>query len=79
MLPLPLSLLLVGGIGAIQTATIVFALPFSAVLLLMAISLTLAIREDWNIEQQRDRALRKKMRELVEGPGRGAALAVERE
>ena len=74
-----LSLLLVGGIGAIQTATIVFALPFSAVLLLMAISLTLAIREDWNIEQQRDRALRKKMRELVEGPGRGAALAVERE
>lgn len=60
-----LSLLLVGGIGAIQTATIVFALPFSVVLLLMAISLVLAIREDWRIEEQRERALRRKMRELM--------------
>lgn len=60
-----LSLLFAGGLKAIQTATIVFALPFAVVLLLMAVSVTLAIREDWNAEQRRDRALRRKMRELV--------------
>ncbi|RYF79471.1 MAG: BCCT family transporter [Comamonadaceae bacterium] len=60
-----LSLLLAGGLSAVQTATIVFALPFSVVLLLMAISVTLAIREDWNAEDRRDRALRRKMREMV--------------
>ena len=60
-----LSLLLAGGLGAVQTATIVFALPFSVVLVLMAISVTLAIREDWNAEQRRERALRRKMREFV--------------
>lgn len=59
------SLLVVGGLSAVQTATIVFALPFSVVLLLMAISVTLAIRQDWIAEQQRERALRKKVRELV--------------
>jgi glycine betaine transporter len=60
-----LSLLFAGGLKAIQTATIVFALPFAVVLLLMAVSVTMAIREDWNAEQRRDRALRRKMRELV--------------
>ena len=60
-----LSLLFAGGLKAIQTATIVFALPFAVVLLLMAVSVTLAIREDLNAEQRRDRALRRKMRELV--------------
>ena len=60
-----LSLLFAGGLKAIQTATIVFALPFAVVLLLMAVSVTLAIREDWNAEQRRDRALRRKMREMV--------------
>ncbi|VTU19227.1 Glycine betaine transporter OpuD [Variovorax sp. PBS-H4] len=60
-----LSLLLAGGLTAVQTATIVFALPFSVVLLLMAISVTIAIREDWKAEQQRERALRRKMRELL--------------
>jgi len=60
-----LSLLLAGGLNAIQTATIVFALPFSVVVMLMAVSVTLAIREDWRAEQRNERALRKKMRELV--------------
>lgn len=60
-----LSLLLAGGLGAVQTATIVFALPFSVVLLLMAVSVTLAIRQDWQAEDRRERALRRKMREMV--------------
>ena len=60
-----LSLLLVGGLKAVQTATIVFALPFAGVLLLMAVSVTLAIREDWLAEDQRERALRRKVRALV--------------
>ena len=60
-----LSLLLAGGLQAIQTATIVFALPFAIVLLLMAVSVTLAIRHDWHEEQRRDRELRRKVRALV--------------
>lgn len=60
-----ISLLLAGGLKAMQTATIVFALPFSVVLLLMAISVTRAIHQDWQAEQKVERALRKKMRELV--------------
>lgn len=60
-----ISLLLAGGLKAMQTATIVFALPFSVVLLLMAISVTRAIHQDWQAEQKLEKALRKKMRELV--------------
>lgn len=60
-----LSLLLAGGLKAIQTATIVFALPFSLVLLLMAVSVTRAIHQDWQADQQREKALKKKIRELV--------------
>ena len=60
-----LSLLLAGGLSAVQTATIVFALPFAVVLVLMAISVTLAIRHDWEEEQKRERALRRRMREMV--------------
>ena len=60
-----ISLLLAGGLKAMQTATIVFALPFSVVLLLMAISVTRAIHQDWQAEQKVEKALRKKMRELV--------------
>ena len=62
-----LSLLVAGGLSAVQTATIVFALPFAVVLLLTAVSVTLAIREDWKAEQRRDQALRRKMRELLKG------------
>jgi glycine betaine transporter len=60
-----ISLLLAGGLKAMQTATIVFALPFSVVLVLMAVSVTRAIHQDWQAEQKLEKALRKKMRELV--------------
>ncbi len=60
-----ISLLLAGGLKAMQTATIVFALPFSVVLLLMAVSVTRAIHQDWKAEQRLEKALRKKVRELV--------------
>lgn len=61
-----ISLLLAGGIKAVQTATIVFALPFTAVILLMAMALWHGVRNDWNEEQRRDRALRRRVRELVD-------------
>ncbi|MNU00600.1 hypothetical protein D3C72_2437700 [compost metagenome] len=48
-----------------QAATIVFALPFSVVLLLMAISLVIAVREDWHEEDARERHLHKVLREWV--------------
>ncbi len=61
-----ITLLLAGGVKAVQTATIVFALPFTAVILLMAVALWRGVRDDWNEEQRRDRALRRRMRELVD-------------
>ncbi len=59
------SLLLAGGIKAVQTATIVFALPFTLVIVLMAMALWRAVREDWRAEQRRERELRRRLRELV--------------
>jgi glycine betaine transporter len=59
------SLLLTGGVQAVQTATIVFALPFAVVIVGMAASLWLAVRHDWREEQKRERALRQRMRELA--------------
>lgn len=58
-----------GGVQAVQTATIVFALPFAGVMLL-AIALWRGVRNDWNEEQSRECALRKRMREMVDAPGR---------
>lgn len=60
------SLLLAGGIKAVQTATIVFALPFALVLVLMALSLTRGLHQDWLAEQERERALRRRMRALLQ-------------
>lgn len=60
-----LSLLFAGGLKAVQTATIVFALPFSLVVVLMAVSVTRAIRQDWLADQQREKTLRRKMQALV--------------
>jgi glycine betaine transporter len=60
-----ISLLFAGGLKAVQTATIVFALPFSVVLVLMAISVTRAIHQDWQADQRREKDLRKKVRALV--------------
>ena len=62
-----ISLLLSGGIKAVQTATIVFALPFAIVILLMTMSLWRAIREDWREEQRRERELRQRMRQMMSG------------
>jgi len=66
-----ISLLLAGGVKAVQTATIVFALPFTAVILLMAVSLWRGVKADWEADDRRDRALRRRMREMV-GPVGGA-------
>ena len=60
-----LVLLMAGGLKAVQTATIVFALPFSLVLVLMAIALVRAIRQDWQAHEVRERQLRKKMERLL--------------
>ena len=60
-----ISLLLAGGIKAVQTATIVFALPFTFVILLMVASLWRAVREDWREEQHRERELRRRVRQMV--------------
>ena len=65
-----LSLLLAGGLKAVQTATIVFALPFTLVIVAMAVALWRGVRDDWNDEQRRDRAMRRRMRDLVEHPPR---------
>ncbi|MGL4809104.1 MAG: BCCT family transporter, partial [Giesbergeria sp.] len=65
-----ISLLLAGGVKAVQTATIVFALPFTGVILLLAIALWRGVRDDWREEQRRERALRKRMREMVDAPPR---------
>lgn len=66
------SLLLAGGVKAIQTATIVFALPFSIVVVLMAVALMRAVREDWHEEQMRERQLRKRLREMADMPKAGS-------
>ncbi|MFJ7566921.1 BCCT family transporter [Herminiimonas sp. NPDC097707] len=60
-----ISLLLAGGLKAIQTATILFALPFTLVILLMVVSLWRAIREDWDEEQRQERELRRRIREIT--------------
>ena len=59
------SLLVAGGLQAVQTATIVFALPFAVVVVLMAVSVTRAIHQDWRVEQEREKALRKKVKAMV--------------
>jgi glycine betaine transporter len=60
-----ISLLLAGGLKAVQTATIVFALPFTLVIVLMALSLWRAIRDDWTEEQRKERELRRRIREMA--------------
>jgi len=64
-----ISLLLAGGLDALQTATILFALPFALVIVLMVIALWRALREDWTAEARREREfkqdLRRKLREMA--------------
>lgn len=61
-----IALMLAGGLKSVQTATIVFALPFSAVVVLMAIALVRAIRDDWEAEQRHERELLRKVERLRE-------------
>jgi len=61
-----ISLLLAGGLKALQTATIVFAVPFSLVIILMMIALWRGVREDWTAHEKRERELRRKVRQMVE-------------
>ncbi|MFC5462918.1 BCCT family transporter [Massilia niabensis] len=60
-----ISLLLAGGLKAVQSATILFALPFALVIVLMVISLWRALREDWLEEARRERELKRRMREMI--------------
>lgn len=59
------SLSLAGGVKGLQTATIVFALPFTFVILLMALALWRAVRHDWHVEQAEERRIRKRLREMA--------------
>jgi glycine betaine transporter len=59
------SLLLSGGLKAVQTATIVFALPFTLVIVLMAVALWRGVRDDWHEEDRRERALKRQLREMA--------------
>jgi glycine betaine transporter len=59
-----ISLLLAGGIKAVQTATIVFALPFTLVIVLMAVALWRRIQADWLEHERQERQLRRLVREL---------------
>ena len=61
-----LALMMAGGLKAVQTAVIVFALPFALVLSLMALALLRAVRRDWKDEQRQQREWRRKMRTLVQ-------------
>lgn len=61
------SLLVAGGLKSVQTATIVFALPFTLVIVLMAVSLWRGLREDYDEAQRRERALRRRLEAFV-GP-----------
>ena len=61
-----ISLLLAGGLKAVQTATIVFALPFSLVIVLMVVSLWRALGHDRREEDQRERELRRRMRQMTQ-------------
>jgi glycine betaine transporter len=60
-----ISLLLAGGLKAVQTATIVFALPFALVIVLMVAALWRAMREDWIEQEHREREMRRRLREMV--------------
>jgi glycine betaine transporter len=59
-------LLLAGGVKAVQTATIVFALPFTVVIVLMTYALWRAIDDDWHAQDLRHKALNRRLRELAE-------------
>jgi glycine betaine transporter len=74
-----ISLMLAGGIRAVQTATIVFALPFTVVVVLMAVSVGRAIRADWLEQERHDREVRRRVEALLQdGPPRTSPVLEER-
>ncbi|MCB2020117.1 MAG: BCCT family transporter, partial [Burkholderiaceae bacterium] len=58
-----ISLLLAGGLKAIQTAAIVAALPFSFVIMLLCVSLYRAAKKEWREREHAQRELRRRMRD----------------
>lgn len=60
-----ISLLLAGGLKAVQTATILFALPFALVIILMVIALWRALREDMHEHTRKEREMRRRLREML--------------
>ncbi|WP_157265616.1 BCCT family transporter [Azohydromonas aeria] len=63
-----ISLLLAGGIQAVQTATIVFALPFTLIMLLMVVALWRGVRADWAAHERHERVLRRRLEDLSAEP-----------
>lgn len=59
-----ISLLLAGGLQAVQTATIVFALPFTLVIMLMVVALWQGVRADWTAHERHERDLRRRLEAL---------------
>jgi glycine betaine transporter len=59
-------LLISGGLGGLQTASIVTAFPFAIIMLLMIVSLNKALKEEVKIEKQKKRRRMKKLEELLE-------------
>ena len=44
------------------------ALPFTLVIVLMAVALWRGVRDDWDDEQKRDKMLRRRMKNLLDHP-----------
>jgi len=63
---LAISMLLAGGLKGVQTATIVFALPFALVIVLMVWSLWRTMQHDQRQLERKEKLLRKKVREWAE-------------
>lgn len=64
-----ISLLLVGGLKALQTAAIVMALPFVIVIMLMLVSLLRALREEADRLEREEREARRLLRSRRKGEG----------
>jgi len=56
------ALLLAGGLKALQSAAIVFALPFAVVVVLMAVSLFRALRAELDRKERAERELRRRLK-----------------
>ncbi len=67
------SLLGVGGVKALQTATIVFALPFTGVLVLLALALWRAAQQDEKALTREEKRLQARMRHLLPPENSGPA------